>query len=182
MVQSSSISITPAQHADNHRTGGSDPLTGAVGIDAMAPLAHYTSHAEGGTDDLDLGGYVVSDTVLYSNDPVRQTDNNTLVKVKEIEVDRGEGNFRVKFWMGQSADLGTSQARVYVNGVATGTLHSIETDTYVQKTDDLTGIVVGDLIQIYANSSLTAYTLIKEMDICGDVEVYTVATGTNQDP
>lgn len=35
MVQSSTISITPATHADNHRTGGTDPLTGIVGINSL---------------------------------------------------------------------------------------------------------------------------------------------------
>ena len=39
MVQSQVVSITPAQHADAHRIGGTDPLTGAVGIDAI-PMAY----------------------------------------------------------------------------------------------------------------------------------------------
>ena len=35
MVKSQCISITPATHADRHRHGGDDPLTGDVRIDAL---------------------------------------------------------------------------------------------------------------------------------------------------
>ena len=35
MVKSSTTSITPAQHADRHRVGGGDPVTGNVDIDNL---------------------------------------------------------------------------------------------------------------------------------------------------
>jgi hypothetical protein len=35
MVQSQTTSITPSIHADTHRTGGTDPLTGVVGINSL---------------------------------------------------------------------------------------------------------------------------------------------------
>lgn len=35
MVKSTIVSLTPAQHAINHRYGGSDPLTGDVRIDPV---------------------------------------------------------------------------------------------------------------------------------------------------
>lgn len=38
MVESSMISITPATHADRHRTGGADPLTGDVGINGLSVI------------------------------------------------------------------------------------------------------------------------------------------------
>lgn len=58
MVQSSSISITPANHADRHRHGGADPLTGDVRITDYdyRPFTAYT----------DVTGSRASDTV-YQN-------------------------------------------------------------------------------------------------------------------
>ena len=38
MVKSQTIGITPTTHADSHRTGGTDPLTGAVGINDIVPV------------------------------------------------------------------------------------------------------------------------------------------------
>ena len=47
MVKSQSTSLTPANHADRHRHGGSDPITGDVRIDLQD---HATTHVHGAAD------------------------------------------------------------------------------------------------------------------------------------
>ena len=77
MVQSSSISITPAKHADRHVVGGSDPLVNPL-------LLHASRHNAGGADAVyalfhtmnDVTGSRVSNTI-YQN----TTDNSMLVTV-----------------------------------------------------------------------------------------------------
>ena len=55
MVQSSSISITPSEHAARHSHGGADPL--------VAPLLpHHTQHEIGGTDEIPPSRYLANVT------------------------------------------------------------------------------------------------------------------------
>ena len=62
MVQSQVVSITPAQHADAHRIGGTDPLTGAVGIDGLGLTWDGTevvpTNLVGAWTDIDLSAIV----------------------------------------------------------------------------------------------------------------------------
>lgn len=49
MVQSSSISITPATHAANHVIGGTDPLVTPILVDP-----HTATHKPGGSDPVEM--------------------------------------------------------------------------------------------------------------------------------
>lgn len=63
MVESSSISITPASHAEQHRHGGDDPLTGEVLIDNVPTAFENNAEVFSGASpaayaDLDLSAIV----------------------------------------------------------------------------------------------------------------------------
>lgn len=60
MVQSNTVSITPATHADRHSVGGEDPLVNPL-------LLHASRHEAGGDDEISVtSDLIVSDTIAYS--------------------------------------------------------------------------------------------------------------------
>jgi hypothetical protein len=69
MVNASSTSLTPAKHADNHKTGGTDPLT-----DPITVTGHHTTHESGGSDEI-AGFCSAPETLVRSgSSPTAWTD------------------------------------------------------------------------------------------------------------
>lgn len=128
--------------------------------------------------------YDASDTVLYSDDAVvEETDPYTYTKFKEKTVPMGilTSMFRVKYKV-QRSNCQYAHARVYKNGEAWGTEHTISfTGDYVDFEDDL-AFNPGDKIQVYADCedvAGTQYVRVKDFEVCGspkDIE------GNDYDP
>jgi len=83
-------------------------------------------------------------------DTESSTASGTPVKKKEIRIARA-GAYRIKYDMKIDVSGGgnTVVANIYKNGVACGTQHGRDTDTYSTYTEDISGFAIGDLIQLY---------------------------------
>ena len=125
-----SMSAASLNMGTNKITGMGDPIN-----DQDAATKKYAKHN------------IASDDLVFSNDGAKFNSSATYVKRKEIIAYRS-GDIRV-YHETKINVLGSTVSRVYVNGVAVGVEHTTSSGTYVSWTDDLTGIVYGDLIQIY---------------------------------
>ena len=140
---------------------------------------------------------IVSETLKHSNDPSRPTSSDTYVKLKEMLLNADMSPMRLKFTLSASVDH-TVMGQIYKNGVAIGTEHTV-TGTTTTFSEDFTGWVAGDLIQIYAkrtagatytvtNSDMRLYYDIRLTAIFGDtlasplLTTTTLTPPTNQDP
>ena len=98
MVNSTSISITPSKHADRHRTGGDDALTGAVGIDGISvnrvagitptvtpawlvPSATLENITDGDVNTYTTGG---TDNIVGTDNEIVNIDLGALFTIREI--------------------------------------------------------------------------------------------------
>ena len=96
--------------------------------------------------------FIAGSDLVISADLMRQTQNNTYTKLKEIEVHRVAGVFTIKFSheYSQSGSPTTAYARIYVNGSPVGTERSTSSaGGYTLYTENIT-VVQGDLVQLYA--------------------------------
>lgn len=182
MVESQVVSVTPATHADNHRTGGTDPLTGAVGINAMAPAAHKATHEDGGADVIPGVDYTVtaSDVNIHANDTARSCTATVLECVKEIELVRISGELRIEFELFSPSII--VDGRIYRNGVAVGVLqqHNGASTWSAVKTEDIAGWSAGDLMQLYCKIASAGTMQCRNLRIDGTIVISEI--GTNQDP
>jgi hypothetical protein len=96
----------------------------------------------------------VSDTTSGSLVAVADTERSTTeisyTKLKEFVIN-GSGSVFVSFDL--KANGATGYARIYKNGVAVGTERSKTADTYTTYTETISGLVSGDLVQLYAKRS-----------------------------
>jgi hypothetical protein len=117
-------------------------------------------------------GFVASDTLRWNNDTERSTTSTSYVKLKEIKLNQDLPACRIKFDLKCSSNSSTAYAIIYKNGVAIGTECSNATTNYVNFSQDFTGFVSGDLIQIYAkNTQYTTY--VKNFALFFDYSVQT---------
>jgi len=79
--------------------------------------------------------------------------NTSYAKAKELIVGR-DGGARIVFTMLANSG-GTAYGKIYKNGVAIGTERSTTSSTYVTFSEDFTGFVQGDLIQLYMYRSVS---------------------------
>jgi hypothetical protein len=101
---------------------------------------------------------VASANYRNTNDAEKTTISATYVKLKEMKLNAALAGCRVHFQLKTDGGV-TVYGRVYKNGVAVGAEHSTTSAIYVDFTDDLSGLVANDLIQIYAhgNGVLTVF-------------------------
>lgn len=92
-------------------------------------------------------------TLRNSNDTEKSTASQALTKIKEVSLGAALGSCRIKFDLKSSIDPTEVEGRIYKNGVAVGTLRTEAGNVYVTYSEDLTGFVSGDLIQIYARAA-----------------------------
>lgn len=140
---------------------------------------------------------VPSDTLRNSNDAEKTTNSTSYIKLKECLLNADLPGCRIKFSL--KADSYTAYGRVYKNGVAIGTERSQGGGAATEYSEDFTGFVSGDLIQIYAkNSDVSGLTRIKDfrfyynqmvVSLAGDTLITALSTTTdptismtNQDP
>jgi len=108
----------------------------------------------------------VSDDLRNSNNTERSNLATSYTKIKEILLNANLAACRIKFDMYATAGK-TGRAKIYKNGVAIGAEQSNGTGAYVTYSEDFTGFVSGDLIQIYGyvffGDSATEYVYIRNM-------------------
>lgn len=134
MVVSQSTSLTPAQHADNHIHGGSDPITGDIRTDEGF---HRTA---------------ASDDLLHSNDTEKTSNATVAALIKETLNEKNHTGFlRTKFSIESSVGGSSVYAQIYLNDVAVGAAQGVNLATPTVFSEDI-WVPAGAKIQIYAYS------------------------------
>jgi hypothetical protein len=112
-----------------------------------------TSVADGSITPPKLAGYSAGDDLISTAPAVKCISGNisAWTKLKEIKIDRG-GVLRVKFDLKDTAGGNPSEGQVYRNGSPAGTLRSTTSTFYVTFSEDISGWVGGDLVQLYCRS------------------------------
>lgn len=103
---------------------------------------------------------VVGDLVDGASISISSSTSDSYVKIKELSIVRS-GNYRISFDLRNSAAPDTAYGRIYKNGVAIGTVRHTSSQTGVIYTEDINGLVTGDLIQLYIKNTggYTTYNL-----------------------
>lgn len=133
MVESHVISVTPAKHADEHRTGGTDPLTGAVGINSL-----MVDHCRGLVPVCDNGWTTpISDlTNITDGDMNTETTDGLSSTASDVEITK--------------IDLGSIKNIDLVVGVGCIYGFSTGTDAYLYletSPDDATWTILGSRLE-----------------------------------
>lgn len=92
--------------------------------------------------------FEAGDTNLTASDAEVNGSQSSYTKVKEIMVGAIGGEFRVVFKL-KAVDGGTAYGRIYKNGGAVGTERSTASSAYQTYSEDIDGLVAGDLVQLY---------------------------------
>ena len=126
------------------KTFSSFPIT-----PSSAPTTNYQTANKKYVDD-NIFSYAAGDVLIQSADTERTGSEASMTKKKEIQI-ATSGTLRIKFDLAQvTAGLDVEYGRIYVNGVVKGTLRDItNTTTYQTFTEDISGLVKGDLVQLY---------------------------------
>lgn len=85
----------------------------------------------------------------YSMQFVQSTSSVSFQKLKELSPMLRAGIISVSFDYASSSNAAT-QAQIYLNGIATGTLRSDSTGAFTTYTQDIT-VISGDILQIYGH-------------------------------
>lgn len=92
--------------------------------------------------------YAAGSIQQAASDAEVNSDSSSYVKVKEIEIGAVGGVFTVSFQL-KAVDGGTAYGRLYKNAVAVGTERSTASSVYQTYSENLSGLVAGDLVQLY---------------------------------
>jgi hypothetical protein len=132
-------------------------------------------------DSLGVRGAIVSDTLKHSNDTLRIFTSATYIKVKEILLNVNMSPMRLKFNLGAGAG-NIAYGQIYKNGVAIGTERSVN-GTETTFSEDFSGWVAGDLIQIYAKrTSGSGSTYVQLMKLYYDINLTSLFGNTLSTP
>lgn len=118
---------------------------------------------------------VTASDTLQASSAVEKSDyvQADYEKFKDIEIYK-TGSIRVKFDAKGSNIDNHLKFRVYKNGVAIGTIRTPESTSYITYSEDFSGIVPFDNIQIYATTDSYAYTTYVE-----NFQIYYTETSYN---
>jgi len=95
---------------------------------------------------------------------VSATGQSSYTKIKEIQLVRG-GEYTISFALAVEIARGAAYAKIYKNGVAVGTERSNRT-IYTTYTETISGWSPGDLLQIYAYTTIGGGSaLVKELKV-----------------
>jgi len=128
-----------------------DNIDAALSGDPSAPKIQSGAFDDGVITIAKLVNSAVGDNVILSNDALTTTTSLTYVKLKEIKLAR-DGDYRVSYQHYISGG-GTTYTRIYKNGVAVGVEHTTISTSPVTVTEDVTGFLKDDLLQIYAHQT-----------------------------
>ena len=116
------------------------------------PTASTSVDNKGYVDNTILNAHTesASDNARYNNGTLRSTDSASYVKLKEIVLNQSIASCRVKFTLDGTG--ATVYGRVYKNDGAIGTERS-NTGGSTQYSEDFTGFVSGDKIQVWGKQN-----------------------------
>ncbi|GAJ20780.1 unnamed protein product, partial [marine sediment metagenome] len=118
-------------------------IAAAIATHAAIFDAHHTPPTP-------LAPVEASDVVRNSNDTQRETSSTSYVKLKEVLFNADLNACRITFEGARcTGSAGNVKLRIYKNGIAIGTEQQFVNPTFQLKSEDFTGFVSGDLIQIY---------------------------------
>jgi len=109
---------------------------------------------------------VPSDAISAAADTERSTNSSTPVKVKEIKILR-PGNYRVKFDFKASNSGYSAYAQIYKNGNPLSDIYTTTNSAYTTIIYDISGLVAGDLIQLYIWKGSALYSICANFRLCG---------------
>lgn len=98
------------------------------------------------------GDYVAGDYLIAGPSRFANISSTSYTKIAEIYIPRA-GTLRVKFSVGNNDGGITMYGRIYRNGSAVGTERSVLGTTSIDLSEDISGWVAGDLLQLYAKVS-----------------------------
>lgn len=100
--------------------------------------------------------YNAGDVLLCASDSGAATASTSYVKKKEIGVGSGSGELRISFDLNTESSLWPAFGQIFRNGVAVGTERTtvVQTPSFETFTEDISGWVPGDLVQIYIKSTV----------------------------
>jgi len=143
----------------NKITNVTDPAT-----DQDAATKKYVDDTAGLPTEWKLSAFAAD--LRASADTERDTTSDSYVKLKEI-VMLGDGGLRVKFELKNHGGTNTAVARVYVNGGAVSDEFTEELDGYNTHQCDVSGLVHGDLIQLYAHRIANGHAYVRNFRVYG---------------
>jgi hypothetical protein len=109
------------------------------------------------------GGYTAGGWLLITNAAERTTVSAGYVKLKEIKIGRA-GTYRIKFTA--KGVNSTGWAKIYKNGSPVGTERIPPNNNYTEYSEDISGWVVGDLVQVYGHGNgSTIWAYIKDLKL-----------------
>ena len=102
-------------------------------------------------------------SVAKAADTTRTVTAAAYAKIKEFAI-LVDGSYDVYFALRNTTGSGSTFGRIYKNGVAAGTERSNATTSFVAYNETISGLVAGDLIQLYAyktidNGEVTTFRL-----------------------
>lgn len=120
-----------------------------------------------------------SDTLRFSDDAAKTTTDGSLIKLKEIAINKNYLQMRVKFTGERQGAANLTQAQIYKNGVAYGILRTLGISAVYS--EDLGPFAGGDLLQIYA-SSAGSIASVSQFRFYFDEKIVPISNFTAQDP
>jgi len=136
-----------------------DNIDAALSGDPSAPKVQSAAFADRVITTEKLADSTAGNYLMLASDAVVTGTVTTPTKFKESFIGR-YGVFRVYFEAKRNTGGGSNTyAQIYVNGVATGTLRTVTSATYVAYSEDISGINKADLIQLYLTGSALSDTI-----------------------
>jgi hypothetical protein len=151
-------SISGSISLDSVDVSGTSSFTGVstFGANPIVTLATPTSDYELATKYYvdQENEYKIGNVVLASSTQIASTTATTsYVLMKQIGVYKG-GSFRVTFDLArEGGSVGLAYGQIFLNGVATGTEYSTNTESYMSVSKDLYGLTPSTSISIYGKKA-----------------------------
>ena len=127
--------------------------------------------------ELAFSKIIPSDDLLVSSDGEVSTFSNVLTLMKTLTIAAASGistlALRIKFSIRSNMPDYTSEGQIYKNGVAVGTLRTYVGQEWEEFSEDVSGFVTGDAVQIYGCTPGSCVCYISNFRIYG-VKTYDV--------
>ena len=151
------------------KTGANETITGTWAFSAFPTTPSSlptTDYQVANKKYVDEGAWTVGNNIVQADSDEKRTTSETYVKLAEVELKRG-GNVRVKYDVHCSGGAPDEcKVKIYKNGVAEGTEYEVQDTTYVEKSEDISGVSKGDLIQVYGIKGTDSSCFVRRLRIC----------------
>jgi hypothetical protein len=159
--------------------GGTGQTTATLAINALLPsqatangkfLTSNGSVASWGTVSTFTPTYfadTTSSSLVVVANTQRSTSESSYTMLKEIVIN-GSGSVFVSFDLKTNVS-GSVYARIYKNGVAVGTERSMSATNFQTFTETISGLVSGDLLQLYAKRGTGGSSIVANLRLYASV-------------